>query len=85
MGSLGRLIGASLGKAVFLRIILIKTALEPPRRRPIGGGDVHRIRGQGVSAPIFIILSIHAIPTQNSKEPIFFRETPNVFRSPYFF
>jgi hypothetical protein len=48
---LGRLIGASLGKAIFLKIMLIKTALEPPRMRPIGGGDVHRIWGQGGISP----------------------------------
>jgi hypothetical protein len=44
MGSPGRHVYASPGKAVFLRITLIKTAPETPRRRLSRGGDVYRIR-----------------------------------------
>ena len=55
------------GQGCFLRITLIKTALEPPRGRPFGGGDVHRIRGYRASAPMFVILSIHVLPTKKQR------------------
>jgi hypothetical protein len=57
MGSLGRLIGTSLGRTVFLRIMFKKIALEPPRGRPFGGGGVYRVGGMGGSAPTFVIIS----------------------------
>jgi hypothetical protein len=44
MGSLGRLVGGLPGQGSFLKNHAIKTALEPPRGRPFGGGGVHRIR-----------------------------------------
>jgi hypothetical protein len=68
MGSLGRLVGTSLGKVVFFKNhALKKTALEPPRGCPIWGGGVYRAGGIGASAPIFVILSIHALATSNSE------------------
>ena len=62
-------LGASPGKVVFLRITITKTALDPPRGCPVGGGDVHRIQGVGGFSPIFEIPSIHAVLPQNSDEP----------------
>jgi hypothetical protein len=44
MGSPGRLVGASLDRAV-LSITLIKTAYKSPRGRPFGGGDVDHKSG----------------------------------------
>jgi hypothetical protein len=72
MGSLGRLVGASLGKAVFFKNHTIKTALKPPRGRPFGGGGVHRIFwGMGASASIFVILLLHALHTKKLQIAIF--------------
>ena len=31
------------------------------------GGDVHRIRGYGASAPMFVILSIHVLLTKKQR------------------
>ena len=50
MGSLDRLVGASLGKAVFLRITLIKLHSNRRGGARLWGGDVHRIQeDRGIS------------------------------------
>jgi hypothetical protein len=64
MGSLGRLFESSLGKVVFLRILLIKTAPESPRGRPFEAAKVILFGGMWASVPTFEISSIHSLPTK---------------------
>ena len=63
MGSPGRLIGASLGMAVFLKNHAIK--LHSIRRGgvPPGAATFIVVGNCGVSAPYIIVLSMHALST----------------------
>jgi hypothetical protein len=53
MGSLGRLIRASMGEAGFLKNHAIKTAIQPTEGYPFGDGDVHRIGEDKGKSPYF--------------------------------
>jgi hypothetical protein len=62
-------LGASPGKVVFLRITIMKTALDLPRGVPCRGRRRSSYSGCGGFSPIIEIPSIHAVLPQNSDEP----------------
>jgi hypothetical protein len=68
MGSLGRLVLGLAGQGRFLKNPAIKTALEPPQGRPFGGGDVHRMRGDGGISPYLCNSLIPCVTRLNSEE-----------------
>jgi hypothetical protein len=69
MGSLDRLVGASLGKAVFLRITLIKLHSNRRGGVPSGAATFIVFGVKGASAPKSVMLSIYPLPRKNSDKP----------------
>ena len=69
MGSLDRLVGASLGKAVFLRITLIKLHSNRRGGVPSGAATFIVFGGKGASASIFETSQYKHYSLKNSDKP----------------